>query len=162
MNNAEVLKALLRSFEQYYDVETKNVLPLFAAQATFASHNEQYFLVKAAQIAQIDSNEYVYIANEENLNAKKLEELESSAWNDGLSRVKPDGNHRNSDVTLIVVADKIEENTFALVKKLKHYKSYMFGLQGWSSFRALAYEVSTGKAVTNRLGKPLRKLVCNL
>ncbi|MBR0124648.1 MAG: hypothetical protein IJJ66_11370 [Treponema sp.] len=162
MDNKGVLDSLLRSFASYYDVKTEGVLPPFAAQATFNMHNEQYFLVKAAQIAQIDSNEFVYIASEENLNQQKVNELAEAAWFDGLSKVKPDSNHRNSDVTLIIICNTIEENSFSLVKKLKHYKSYLFGFHGWSNFRALAYEVSTGKMVTNRLGKPLKKLVCNL
>jgi len=162
MDNKSVLNSLLRSFEGYYDVKTEGVLPPFAAQATFKVHNEQYFLVKAAQIAQINSNEFVYIANEENLNQQKINELAAAAWADGLSKVKPDGTHRNSDVTLIIIANIIEENVFSIVKKLRYYKSYMLGLHGWSNFRALAYEVSTGKTVANRLGKPLKKLVCNL
>ena len=162
MDNKGVLDSLLRSFASYYDVKTEGVLPPFAAQATFNMHNEQYFLVKAAQIAQIDSNEFVYIASEENLNQQKVNELAEAAWSDGLSKVKPNSNHRNSDVTLIIICNTIEENSFSLVKKLKHYKSFLFGFHGWSNFRALAYEVSTGKTVTNRLGKPLKKLVCNL
>ena len=123
MDNKGVLDSLLRSFASYYDVKTEGVLPPFAAQATFNMHNEQYFLVKAAQIAQIDSNEFVYIASEENLNQQKVNELAEAAWSDGLSKVKPGSNHRNSDVTLIIICNTIEENSFSLVKKLKHYKS---------------------------------------
>mgnify|MGYP007102068103 CR=1 FL=1 len=162
MDNKSVLNALLHSFEGYYDVKTEGVLPPFVAQATFSMHNEQFLLVKAAQIAQIDSNEFVYIASEENLNQQKAYDLAEASWADGLSKVKPDGNHRNSDVTLIIISNNIEEKAFDFVKKLKHYKSYWLGLHGWSSFRTLAYEVSTGKTVTNRLGKSLKKLVCKL
>ena len=92
--------------------------------------------------------------------SEKALELDQSAWNAGLARVKPYSGHRNSDVTLIILADKIEESVFQQIKKLKHYKSYYLSFWGWSNYRILAYEVSTGKSVSNRLGKDLKKLVC--
>ena len=156
------LQSLLHSFERYYTVKTENVQVPFAAEAEFHSHTEQYFLVRAAHVADIDSNEYVFFAREEHLSSERLLELEQAAWKEGVSRVKPRSGHRNSDVTLIVVADSIEENVLKQVKKLRHYKSYKFGLHGWTHFRALAYEPSSGRVAYNRFGKDLKKLVGSL
>ena len=152
---------ILHSFEQYYDI-SKDVDAPFVAEAIFKSHNEQYFLVKAAKTADIDSNEFVFFYINNEIHAEKLTELSNLAWERGLSRVSPYYGHRNSDVTLIILSDKIEEESFKKIKKLNLYKSYKFGLYGWSSFRALAYETSTGRAATNRRGSDLKKLVASL
>ncbi|MBR7063860.1 MAG: hypothetical protein IKI31_01700 [Treponema sp.] len=159
MTTDEALEKFLHSFEQYYNVQKGSSCNDFVAEAEFHAHNEQYILVKAAKIADIDSSEYVFFAKENVLSSERLSELENAAWETGLLRVKPYAGHRNTDVTLVVLADSITPDAFLQVKKLHHYKSYKFGFHGWSSFRVLAYECSSGKAVTNRHGNNLRKLV---
>lgn len=161
MNSNGAFEKILHSFEQYYDI-SKDVDAPFVAEAIFKSHNEQYFLVKAAKTADIDSNEFVFFYINNEIHAEELAELSNLAWERGLSRVSPYYGHRNSDVTLIILSDKIEEESFKKIKKLNLYKSYKFGLYGWSSFRALAYETSTGRAATNRRGSDLKKLVASL
>ena len=159
MKGDDALQKLLKSFERYYTIKSDDLEPPFSAEAEFHAHGEQYFLVKAAHIADIDSNEYVFFAEEAVLSGQRLAELDSAAWEKGLSRIKPYFGHRNSDVTLIILADKIDEDVFAKIKKSKHYKSYKFSLFGWSSFRAVAYETSSGKVTYNMRGSDLKKLV---
>ena len=162
MDNKGVLDSLLRSFGSYYDVKTEGVLPPFAAQATFNMHNEQYFLVKEAHIADIDSNDYVYFIEENSLSSSRFSELSSIAWERGLSKVHPASGHRNSDVTLIILTEKIDPETVKKIKKHNLHKSYKFGFYGWSNLRIMAYETSTGRAVTNRYGSDLKKLAGTL
>lgn len=159
MNFQPALQKVIQAFEHYYTIKTENVTSPFAAEAEFHSHTEQYVLVRAAKIADIDSNEFVFFAEVPVLTDQKISELDSRAWEEGLSRVKPYSGHRNTDVALIIVADKIEENVFKQIKKIKHSKSYYFSLWGWSNYRLMAYEVSTGRSATNRLGTDLKKLV---
>ena len=123
METNDILQAVLRSFVHYYNLK-ENPTPPFAAEAEFHSHSEQYFLTRAAHIADIDSHEYVFFAEEDHLKPERLEELERTAWAEGLSRAKPGPGHRNSDVALIIIADKIEETAFRQVSKIKHSKSY--------------------------------------
>ena len=166
MEKDGVLETLLHSFERYYNVKAGEpgtaAHSMFKAEAEFHSHSEQYFLTRAAHIADIDSHEYVFFAEEENLTSDRLEELAGAAWKEGLSRVHPGSGHRNSDVALIIIADTIEETAFKQVSRIKHSKSYFFSLHGWSNFRLLAYEISSGRIVCNRLGKSLKKLVSTL
>ena len=61
MELSQAIEKILPSFEQYYTVK-KDTDPPFCAEAEFRSHNEQYFLVRSAHIADIDSNEYVFFA----------------------------------------------------------------------------------------------------
>ena len=159
MNFQPSLQKIIQSFERYYTIKTENVSSPFVAEAEFHSHTEQYFLVREAKLADIDSNEYVFFAEVPLLTQEKVLELDFRAWKEGLSRIKPYSGHRNSDVTLIIVADKIEEKVFKQIKKIKHTKSYYLSFWGWSNYRLMAYEVSSGKAVTNRLGSDLKKLI---
>ncbi|MBO4319609.1 MAG: hypothetical protein J5857_03980 [Treponema sp.] len=158
MESNEALEKVLNSYRGYYNIKTEDVDPPFVAEAVFQSSTEKFLLVKAAKIADIDSNEYVFFAKEENLSPERLMELDSKAWERGISKVEPHENHRNSDVILIVIADNIEDSVFTVAKKLKHYKSYRFTFWGWSHYRLIAYDCSTGKFACNRMGKDLRKV----
>lgn len=163
MNLAECLDKILYSFERYYNVKKGDEAEApFIAEAEFVSHNEQYFLIKKAKVAEINSNEYVYFYTGENIDIETLQTLDECAWLRGLARVKPDANHRNSDITLIILADKISPEAFKLVHKLKHYQSYCFGFHGWSNYRLIALELSSGNLAYNRQGQSLKKLVSNI
>lgn len=159
MNAQEALDKLLKAYSVYYDVERKRPAPPFVAEAAFRSHERQYFLIRSARLSEAESNEYVFFALEEELTAPLLNALEGAAWNAGLSRVAPHKDHRNTDVTLIVLASRVAPDAFALVPKLKRYKSYLFGFQGWSHFRLAVIEADTGKLAVNAQGKTLRKFL---
>ena len=162
MTAKEALDTLLKSYVQYYDVFREDVEPPFAAEARFHSHGETYVLVKSARISEADSHEYVYFAAEEHVDLSRLDVLDAAAWERGLSFVKPHSAHRNSDVTLIILAEHIDPDVMEAVKKRKHYQSYRFGLQGWSNFRLVALETSSGQLACNRQGRDLRKLFRNI
>lgn len=154
-----LLEKILPGFEQYYSIYKTDVPSPFVCHAEFKSHNEQYLLVKAAKIADIDSSDYVYFACTEELTDEVLNEFSTAAWNYGLSKVHPYYGHRNSDVTLIILAGKFSENAAKAIKKSKNYKSYKFGFFGWSSFRLAVLNASSGKAVCNYRGQDLKKLL---
>ncbi len=158
----EVKERLLRSFQRYYNIQRENVEPPFFAKAEFHSHDEQYFLVKAAKISEQESHEYAYFAYVDLLNETLLSEMDEHAWTEGLSHVDPGPNHRASDVTLIILADHIDGGAAKQISKLNHYKSYRFGLRGYSTYRLVALELSTGRLTHNRHGQNLKKLVGNI
>lgn len=158
MELSQAIEKLLPSFEQYYTVK-KDTDPLFCAEAEFRSHNEQYFLIRSARIADIDSNEFVFFAQLPSLNDENLKQLVSKSWEIGLERVKPHQGHKNSDITLIIVTEKIEENTKTVVKKTKLYKSYKFSFWGWSNFKLIVTELQNQGIYYNRFGKDYRKLL---
>lgn len=162
MSKEEILEKLFSSFQVYYNIKREDVESPFVAEAEFHTHDEQFFLVKSAVISEAESKEYVYFAAEECLDEENLIRLDETAWERGIAHVKPHGNHRNTDVTLIIVADKITPEAFEKLPKLRHYQSYRFGFQGWSNYRLVAIEQSSGRAAYNRMGKSLKKLVCNI
>ena len=162
MSADETLNALLPLFTRYYNVTTEGIEEPFDAEAVFESHNEQYYLVKAAKVADIDTKEYVFFAKRDNLSADDFAKLDKVAWERGTSRAKPGYNHKSTDVTLVIVADTIEDTAKDMIKKSRHYKSYKWGFYGWSIYRLVAIESSCGKAYYNHRGKSLEKLVGNI
>ena len=161
METSQALEKILPAFERYYTVN-KDSKPPFCAQAEFRSHNEQYFLVRSAHIADIDSNEFVYFATTKSLTKEKLEDFSKKAWEDGLTKVKPYNGHRNSDITLIIFTDTLTEDKNQLIKqikKTKFYKSYKFSFHGWSNFKLVVVDLETQDIYFNRLGKDYRKLI---
>ena len=159
MEPSEAIKKLLPAFEQYYTVKTEDVTPPFCSEAEFRSHNEQYFLVRSAHIADIDSNEFVFFADCEELSSEKLKELTDAAWNAGLQKVRPYNGHRNSDVSLFIFTKSISPETAAIIKKTKLYKSYKFSFYGWSHFKLAVCNISNMEIYTNRQGKDYAKLI---
>ena len=162
MTAPDALEKILPLFQVYYDIERENVLAPFDAEADFHSHDEQYFLLKSAKYTELDAYEHVYFAALDRLTLEKAQELDELAWEDGLRRAKPGPNHRSSDVTLILLADAVDEDAAAYVKKLKRSKSYKFLLHGFSNYHAIAIETSSGAMTCNRLGQHLKKLFSNI
>ncbi len=161
MDRTEALEKLITAFEAYYDIKREGTEP-FAAEAEFSLHDEQYFLIKSARISEVDTKEFVYFASVETLSAEMLARLDETAWERGIARVQPHADHRNSDVILYILADHVEPEAMAQIKKLRHYKSYRHGFHGWSHYRLAVIELSSGKTASNRQGRDQEKLVNNI
>ena len=159
MERSQAIEKILPAFERYYTIKKDEVTPPFCAEAEFHSHNEQYFLVRSAHIADIDSNEFVYFADCDELTEELLSDFVNTAWNTGLQKVKPHSGHRNSDISLIIFTDKVSEALKIKIKKTKLYKSYKFSFYGWSNFKLAVYSLSEMTAYSNRQGKDFAKLI---
>lgn len=162
MTLQEALDKLLPSFQRYYNIRTEGVEAPFAAEAIFQSHNEQYFLIKSARISEMNDHETIYFYTAENLSAADLSSIDACAWERGTANIELNSKHHSTNVAMIVIADKIDDDAFRLVKKLSHSKSYKLGIYGYSSYRLVAIELSTGKVAHNRQGHDLGKLVSNI
>lgn len=158
----EALEKALIGYKRYYNIKREDATPPFEAEAVFNSHNEQYFLVKAAKVADIDSNEYVFFKIKDHITLNDVCEYDKIAWEEGLSRIIPSASHRNSDVTLVLIADRFDQDAYEAIKKMKHYKSYRLGFQGWSNYRLVAVELLLKRVVYNRQGQSLKKLFGNI
>ena len=158
MTKEELLDKVLGSYRAYYDVNTETPEEPFAAEAVFHSHSDAYFLVKGATLGAAESNEYVFFALEDELDKERMLRLDQEAWERGISRVKPHANHRNTDISLVVLASSMTEETEKTVRSLKHYKNYRMSLQGFSHYHLIVVDLSSGKKTCNRQGRSLKKL----
>lgn len=162
MTRTEAMEALLASFWRYYNVEREAPVAPFTATAVFHLHNEHYFLIKKAKFAEQYSNEYVYFAEADELTPELYEQFERAAWEDGMAQVHPIPDHRNSDVTLYVIADRITPEAAKRLKKARLSKTYKMGLQGYSHYRVVACELSSETVIHNYMGDMMKKTMQNI
>lgn len=158
MTRDKLLEKTLHSYAAYYDVNRECPEEPFVAEAVFHSHNDAYFLVKSARIGEAESNEYVFFASVDDLDRALLEQLDTAAWEKGLSRVRPHSDHRNTDISLIILASSVAEDAAKTVPKLKHYKSYRMSLHGFSHYRLFVIDLSNGSQFCNAQGRSMKKL----
>ena len=159
MNTQQVLDRLLEAYGGYYDIKKEKVTPPFDAEGYLSNEAEQYFLVKAAKVASVNSYEYVFFAVRKKLSSNELQMLDEKAWEEGLSRVRPDGDHKNTDVALIVITEEAEKDACDTARNLSHSKNYKFGLWGFSNYRLVVIETATDTVITNRRGRDLADFV---
>ena len=164
MNKIEILTTALEYIEANLssEIKTEDVAEPFSAEAEFYTHDESYFLFKEAKMNESESREFIFFSALEHLNINTLKTLDEAAWSTGMSRVVITPIHHSTDVTLIILADSIDKDAAKLIKKLKHHKSYCFNFKGFSRYRLIALETSTGKIFHNHLGSELKKLVRNI
>lgn len=161
MDFSEPLEKVLSSFKKYYTI-TKNTSSLFDAEAEFRLHNEQYVLVRSAKIADVDSNDFAFFKTVSVLSADDVRFFSDEAWRAGLLKVTPYYGHRNSDVTLVILAERISSDfsdVARVISKIHFRKIYRFLLCGWSNFRLCVLDLSCGKCYCNWHGRNLRKVL---
>ena len=159
---AEALEKVLQMYGQYYTLKRDAVTPPFAAEAECVVNDEQLTAYRMVKISSVISREIVFFAAEEHLTAERARQLADRAWEEGFSRVEPGPNHRNTDIVLIVLADRMDPEAAALLKKTKHSKNFRFTFHGWSVFRVIAIETPSGTMAHNRMGQNLKKLFSNI
>ena len=162
MAPADVLGVLLKSYQRYYNVQTEDVEAPFAAEAVFHSHDEGYFLSKRAKLSESEDHEYVFFATAEALEERDVQELERCAWERGLNRVHPSASHRSTHIVLVMLAERISPEAKRCIQTMRHSRNYRFLLHGWSGFRTIALETSSGALTWNRRGRDLEKLFRNI
>ncbi len=159
ISKEDILNKIIKSYQAYYDLNVSTPAKPFVAEASFHSHDDAFFLVHSAVIGESESNEYVFFASEDTLDTQKLISLDNLAWDNGTARVKPHKHHRNTDITLIIVADTVSNEAKNKIKLLKHYKNYMFYFQGFSHYRLIVVDASNKEVFANRMGKRISKTI---
>ena len=161
-NMDTALDRIVESFYRYYDVNLVDPAFPFHVEAVYRGKDMQYMLIERAKVFETENYEYVYFYKTANLTKELFDKLDKAAWEDGMNRVTPHSNHRSSDVTLVIVAESMDPECEAIVKKAKHHISYNFGFQGYSAFRLVVCDLSRGNILSNRRGSDLKKTVSNI
>ena len=156
------LEFVLPLFRQYYDITRCDAGAVFSAVAAFHSHEEQYFLLKSAKYTESDAHEYLFFRSMEHLTLSEARRLADAAWEEGLGRVEPSIIHRSTDIGLILLADRVDPEAAAYITKLRRSKSYKMLLHGYSNYRLIAIETSSGAMFPNRMGRHWKKLFGNI
>ena len=162
LDKEKVFDNFMDSYSVYYNINRENITEGFDAEAIFDSKSEQYFLIKAAKVADIHTAEYVYFKKTDKLTTDELKTLDEKAWNDGISHVKPGPDHKNTDVVLIIFADSIDDDTKDCIKRSKHSKNYNHALYGYSNYRLIVIGLNEGIVYFNKQARILTESVGNI
>lgn len=157
----ECLERLLKAYSHQYDIQrdvTVNGV-LFPAMANYFLRDENYLITRKHVLNVVENFEYVYFYLTESLDAATLKQRIDLTLQDGLQRIKPDKNHMSSYVTLVVLAEHMDAEAAALLKKTRFRKNFRMALQGWMEYRTAAMECSTNTFLSNPAGRGTRKLL---
>ena len=158
----EALDRVLDAHRRYYTVTRRDPAAPFAAEAVFEQHDERYFISRNIRLSESDAKESVFFAAVEELGADSFRALDETAWNEGLSRVRPGWSQRGSDITLIILTNVLDPEASDLIRSANRTKSYAFSFKGWSNYCVIAIEVPTGNAACNRLGRQRKESLCKI
>lgn len=155
----EKLELLLRSFELHFDIERNVTVPggSFPAYAYYMLREEQFIGNRKHVINAFEQYEHAYFYTTEHLDLHTLKQQIDLSRKAGLQKIVPHKEHMRSYVTLIILADVIDADATAFLKRYKFRKSYRLSLHGWMEYHIAAMELSTTDFISNPAGKEVRK-----
>lgn len=152
-----VLDRLLDSCASCFDIEQDAVIDgeRLAAIAEFHSRSERYVLVKSAKLWAAESNEYLFFVSEGHVDLSRWRSLRDLIRTEGLNRIKPHSEHMCSYVSMVLLADNIDEHALREIRRYRFSRSFRLSLHGWMEFKIAALDCASGSAVSNPQGKAL-------
>ena len=161
MTKQERLDKLLNAYSYHYDIVRDVTVEggSFPATAFFFLRDENYLISKKHVLNAVENREYVYFYLTEHLDAATLQKQIAISREAGMSNIKPNREHMSSFVTLVILADTIDPEAKALIKKTRFRKNFRLALHGWMEYHIAAMEISTNSFLSNPAGKEARKLL---
>ncbi len=158
MTLQERLERLLKVYSHQYDIDRDVTVEgeSFPATATYYLRDENYLISRKHVLNAVENHEYVYFLLTERLDAAELRRQMDVTLGAGLSRIHPHREHMSSFVTLVVLADVIDGEAKALIRRTRFKKYYRLALHGWMEYHIAAMECSTGSFFSNPAGKEAR------
>ena len=157
----ELLEKLLRAYSHRYDIvrDVEVEGGRYPAGAIYYLRDENYLISKKHVLSAVENHEYVYFYLTEHLDVKTLQKQIDLSREAGMSHIKPNKEHMSSFVTLAILADTIDPEAKALIKKTRFRKNFRLALHGWMEYHIAAMEISTNSFLSNPAGKEARKLL---
>ncbi|MEE0705634.1 MAG: hypothetical protein UCH28_04525 [Adlercreutzia sp.] len=154
-----VIERLLAAHEAWFDVQRNHRFAgrTFPGYAEFHSTASQYVLVKRAKLWEASSHEYLFFCETPHLDEAAWRDLLSFMTTEALAKVTLEPDHMSSYLSLVVVADKVDEEVARSVRKAHFRKNFLLGLRGWVDLRVAVVDLGRGEIDTNTQGKPLRE-----
>lgn len=155
----EKLEKLLTAYAHYFDVARDVEVEggSFPAAADYHFREENYVATRAHTIYASEQHEYVYFYTAEHLDLAALQKEIDLSREAGRKRVIPHGEHMYSYVTLVILADTIDEDAKKALKRYRYRKNFWLTLHGWMEYRIAAMEISSMTFLSNPAGREVRK-----
>lgn len=161
MTRQERLEKILNAYSYHYDIARDVAVDggAFPATAFYYLRDENYLVSRKHVLNAVENHEYVYFYLTEHLSAGDLQAQIDLSRNAGLKNIEPSKEHMSSLVTLVILADTIDPEAKALIKKTRFRKNFRLALHGWMEYHIAAMEISTQSFLSNPAGKGARKLL---
>ena len=164
MHNSELLQKLdklLNAYSHQYDIARDVTVDggFFPATATFYLRDENYIISKKHVLSAVENYDYTYFYITDHLDAATLLQQIDLTMKVGTARVKPHRDHMSSFVSLVILADTIDEEAKKLIRKTRFQKYFRLALHGWMEYHIAAMETSTNSFLSNPAGKGAKKIL---
>ncbi len=164
MENTELQKKLdklLIAYSHQYDIARDVAVEggHFPATATFYLRDENYLVSKKHVLSAVENYDYTYFYLADHLDADTLRQQIDLSLKVGRARVKPHREHMSSFVSLVILANTIDDEAKALIKKTRFQKYFRLALHGWMEYHIAAMECSTNSFLSNPAGKGAKKIL---
>ena len=164
MENPEMQKKLdklLTAYSHQYDIDRDVTVEggSFPATATFYLRDENYLISKKHVLSAVENYDYTYFYTTDHLDAATLQQQIDLTKKVGMTRVKPHSQHMSSYISLVILADTIDEEAKKIIKKTRFQKYFRLALHGWMEYHIAAMETSTNSFLSNPAGKGAKKIL---
>ena len=155
------LETLCAIYAHQYDIdrEGKDGGGVFPATATYFLRDENYLISRKHVLSAVENYDYLYFCLADHLDAPTLQKYIHRSMELGKARVRPHKEHMSSFITLVILADTMDDEAKNLLKKTRMRKYFRFAFHGWMEYRIAAMEVSTQQVFSNPAGRDTGKLL---
>ena len=159
LTQQERLNKLLEAYSHHYNVsrDVHTDYGDYPAAAEFFVRDENYAFSKKAVISAFEQYDYTYFYLTDHLDVEEAHRILDNTLKVGMGRIKPHKEHKSSYVTLVILADTIDEEAKKLIQKTRFQKNFWLSLHGWMEYHIAAMECSTMSFLSNPGGKGTRK-----
>jgi len=91
----------------------------------------QYLMSRRAMIWEAESHEHVYFFDISHLRKADVDKALAESYERGMKCIVPGPKHRCSYISTVIVADSVDNEVLAYIKKYKKRENFKFSLHGW-------------------------------
>ena len=155
-----MLAKLNDAYTVYFDeVPAPEAVPHLAACYAFYATNECFVLSRKVMLWSEHTNEFVYVFSLPELDAASYEACRTKARELGMKNIRPNSDHRSSNITAVFVCDSVHPDAAKALEKTRDHKDFLFSFHGWMDFRAVAVDLATGGIAVNRAAKDMKEFI---
>jgi len=121
--------------------------------------NERYFASKKIKVYAIENKEHVFMQFVESPSLKTVDDFWETLVKAAEELPEPHEEHMSTIINgVLVTPHGVDAETEKTVEKMKHEKSFLFGLKGWVYIRLVVVDLGAETLVHNKRGKEVREL----
>lgn len=140
---------------QHYEYH-QNTFDLYAKSDM---RNERYFASKKIKVYAIENKEHVFVRCVDSPTARVLDDFWQTLVQAAEELPEPHEEHMSTIINGVLVTPQgVDVETQKAAEKLKHEKSFLFGLKGWVYIRLVIVDLAAESLVHNKRGKEVREL----